>query len=371
MKQRSRGPILLLIVGVLALILASCSSSDSAGSSDGGSGSGSAATCQGKTGEADTSAALGKSGDADGKGKKIGMVFDVGGRGDKSFNDSAYAGIEAAGKNTGAEVKELEPSADGSNREALVKQLADEKYDMIITVGYAFGDALAKIAPEYPDTQFAIIDSVVDQPNVTSITFAANQGSYLVGAAAAGASKTGHIGFVGGVDSDLIKAFQAGYTAGAKAVNKDITVDVKYISTGDDTSGFANPTKGQTIAAGLYDGGADVIYHASGGSGSGVIKAAVAADRLVIGVDSNQYLTSDAAAQKCMLTSMLKRVDVGVYSSIISYLKGETMGGVKTFDLKNDGIGYATQGGQIKNVDQIDGFKTDIVDGKTTVPEKP
>ncbi|MBA3281631.1 MAG: BMP family ABC transporter substrate-binding protein [Acidimicrobiia bacterium] len=374
-KQRT-GSRLLLLLAAIALVLASCASSDDDGGGDGGGGGGgggdSAATCKGKAGEEDTAEALGKSGDADGAGEKIGMVFDVGGKGDKSFNDSAFAGLTAAGENMGVEVKELEPSEDGSNREALLRQLAEEDYGLIIGVGFAFAEVMPGVATDFPDTEFAIVDSVVeDAPNVTSIVFAEEEGSYLVGAAAAQASKSGTIGFVGGVDTELIKKFEAGYIAGAEQVNPDIEVEVKYISTGDDFSGFADPAAGETTAAGLYEAGADVVYHASGGSGSGVFKAAAAAKRLSIGVDSNQYLAATEPQQKCMLTSMLKRVDVSVYETIKNYVGGQKGGEVSAFSLENDGIGYATQGGQLVDEKELEDFKKQIIDGEIEVPTEP
>lgn len=376
MKQRPWSRLLLLLAA-FALVLASCASSDSdegggGSEGEGGNESAAAATCEGATGEADEAEALGAEGDADGAGEKIGMVFDVGGKGDKSFNDSAFAGLTAASENMGVEVKELEPSEDGSNREALMRQLADEDYGLIIGVGFAFAEVMPGVAADYPDTQFAIVDSVVeDAPNVTSIVFAEEQGSYLVGAAAAQASKTGTIGFVGGVDTELIKKFEAGYTAGAEAVNPDITVEVKYISTGDDFSGFADPAAGETTAAGLYEAGADVVYHAAGGSGSGVFKAAAAADRLSIGVDSNQYLSVPEDQQACMLTSMLKRVDVSVYETIKNYIGGTEGGEITAYSLENEGIGYATQGGQIVDEAQLEEFQQQIIDGDVEVPTEP
>lgn len=374
MKQRPWSRLLLLLAA-FALVLASCASDDDdegGGDGGGGGGGGSAATCEGTAGEEDTAEPLGEEGDADGEGEKIGMVFDVGGKGDKSFNDSAFAGLTAAGENMGVEVKELEPSEDGSNREQLLRQLADEDYGLIVGVGFAFAEVMPGVATDFPDTEFAIVDSVIeDAPNVTSIVFAEEEGSYLVGAAAAQSSKSGTIGFVGGVDTELIKKFEAGYTAGAEAVDPEIEVEVKYISTGDDFSGFADPAAGETTAAGLYEAGADVVYHASGGSGSGVFKAAAAADRLSIGVDSNQYLAATEPQQKCMLTSMIKRVDVSVYDTIKNYLDGTKGGEVSSFSLENDGIGYATQGGQIADEKQLEDFEKQIIDGDIEVPTEP
>lgn len=375
MKQRPWSRFLLLFAA-FALVLASCASSDDdgggGGGGDGSDGGESAASCQGETGAADEAEPVGAEGDADGAGEKIGMVFDVGGLGDQSFNDSAFAGLTAAEENMGVEVMELEPSEDGSNREALLRQLAEDDFGLVIGVGFAFGEVMPGVAADFPDTQFAIVDSVVeDAPNVTSIVFAEEEGSFLVGAAAAQASEAGTIGFVGGVDTELIKKFEAGYVAGAEAVNPDISVEVKYISTGDDFSGFDDPAKGETIAAGLYDAGADVVYHASGGSGGGVFNAAAEVDRLAIGVDSNQYLSAEEDQQACMLTSMLKRVDVSVYDTIQSYVEGAEGGEVSAFSLENEGIDYATQGGQIPDTDELDEFKQQIIDGEIEVPTTP
>jgi len=369
---------LLFMLAAFVLVLAACASSDDEGDGDGDGGGGSggegesAATCEGETGAEDESEPVGADGDADGAGEKIGMVFDVGGKGDKSFNDSAFAGLTAASENMGVEVKELEPAEDGANREALLRQLAEEDYGLVIGVGFAFAEVMPGVATDFPETEFAIVDSVVeDAPNVTSIVFAEEEGSYLVGAAAAQASKSGTVGFVGGVDTELIQKFEAGFTAGAEAVKPDVSVEVKYISTGDDFSGFADPAAGETTAAGLYEAGADVVYHAAGGSGSGVFKAAAAADRLSIGVDANQYLSVDEEQQACMLTSMIKRVDVSVYETIKNYLGGTKGGEISSFSLENDGIGYATQGGQLVDEKQIEEFQQQIIDGEITVPTEP
>jgi basic membrane protein A len=375
-KQRSSSKLLILLFAAFALILASCASSDSDGGSggsepSGGGGSESAATCQGTPGEKPEAPDLGGSDDPDGSGKKVGLVFDIGGKDDKSFNESAYNGLLAAEKNMGVEVKTLEPNADGSNREDLLRELADDGYGLVIGVGFNFFDPLTAVAKDYPDTDFAIVDSVVDAPNVASITFAEEQGSYLVGAIAAQSTKTGTVGFVGGVETDLIKKFQAGFEAGVAEVNPDAKVEVKYLSPDGDFSGFNDSAKGKTVAAGLYDAGADVIFHAAGGSGAGVFKAATDADRLAIGVDSDQYYQVDAAEQKCMLSSMLKRVDVGVYDTIAMYAGDDFKGGTEVFDLANDGINYSTAGGQVKDQAQIDDLKQQIIDGKIKVPTAP
>ncbi|MCU1453087.1 MAG: family transporter substrate-binding protein [Acidimicrobiales bacterium] len=363
---------MLLLLAVAALVAASCASKDKTSTTSNGGTSGgtsaSAATCQGKTGEKDTAKPLGSVGDPNGSGKKVGLVFDVGGRGDKSFNDSAYNGIEAAAKNMKVTIKTLEPDASGSNRAELMRGLATGGYTMIIGVGFAFADDMAKIAKDFPNTKFAIVDGVVKQPNTTGLLFAEEQGSFLVGAAAAQASKAKQVGFVGGVETALIKKFEAGYKAGVKQIDPNVKVDVKYLTPDGDFSGFKDPAKGETTAKGLYANGDDVVYHAAGLSGTGVFRAATAADRLAIGVDSNQYLQVPPAQQKCILTSMIKRVDVAVYTAVKAYLTGGLKGGTLMFDLKNGGIDFATQGGQIPDTKKLEDLKQQIIDGKITVP---
>lgn len=358
-QRRWSGLTALVMTLVLFAVAAGCG--DSSGSD--------AATCDGKTGEKSTAAAVGKANDADGAGKKIGMVFDVGGRGDLGFNDSAYAGINAAVKNMGISAKELEPNADGSNRGDLMRSLAEDGYTMIVGVGFAFATDMKAIAKDFPDIKFAIVDDAsFTADNVTSLVFAEEQGSYLVGAEAALKSKSGQIGFVGGVDGDLIHKFQAGFEAGAKAAKPDIKITSKYISPDGDFSGFDDAAKGKTIAAGMYEGGADVVYHAAGKSGLGVFQAAAEADRLAIGVDSDQYLTAAAKQQKCILTSMLKRVDVAVYTAIKDYVGGTLKAGTVVGNLKTEGVGYATTGGQVVDTQKLDGYRNDIISGKTKVP---
>jgi len=376
-KQRSSRNLLILLFAAFALILASCASSDSDGGgssepSGGGGSSESAATCQGTPGETQEAAELGGSGEApDGSGKKVGLVFDIGGKDDKSFNESAFNGLEAAKESMGVETKALEPNADGSNREDLLRELADDGYGLVIGVGFNFFDPLTAVAGDYPDTDFAIVDSVVEADNVASITFAEEQGSYLVGAIAAQSTQTDNVGFVGGVETDLIKKFQAGYEAGVAEVNPDAKVEVKYLTPDGDFSGFNDSAKGQTVAAGLYDAGADVIFHAAGGSGAGVFKAATEADRLAIGVDSDQYYQVDEKEQPCILSSMLKRVDVGVYDTIAGYASDDFKSGVQVFDLANGGIDYSQAGGQVKDPAQIDDLKQQIIDGDIEVPTAP
>ncbi|HEY5471738.1 MAG TPA: BMP family ABC transporter substrate-binding protein, partial [Candidatus Limnocylindrales bacterium] len=255
------------------------------------------------------------------KAMKIGMAYDVGGRGDQSFNDAAAAGLDKAKKDLGVVTKEAtavngEPE---SAREERLQQLIDAGYTSAVAVGFAYAPAVKKVAAANPDAKIALIDSTdAAGPNIENLTFAENEGSFLVGAAAALKSKTGNIGFVGGVNTDLIKKFEAGYKAGAKKVNPAIKIQVKYLTQPPDFSGFGDPAKGKTAAEGMYQQGADVVYHAAGGSGGGVFTAAAAAKKMAIGVDSDQALTAPANVKDVIITSMLKKVDVATFDFIKS-----------------------------------------------------
>jgi basic membrane protein A len=308
---------------------------------------------------------------------KVGLAYDTGGRGDKSFNDSAFAGVEAAIKDHGGDFRELSPNSDASNRAELLTQLAEEEYNPVIAVGFAYGDVIGDVAKQYPDTTFAIIDSSaaeVGADNLTGLLFAENEGSFLAGVAAALKTETDHIGFVGGVETPLIQKFEAGYVAGAKAVNPNIKIDSQYISPAGDFSGFNDPAKGQIVAQGMYDGGADIVYHAAGGSGLGVFQAAAASGKRAIGVDSDQYQTvEDPALQKVIMTSMLKRVDNAVQAFIDDFVDGNVEGGTDIVnDLESEGVGLATSGGQIDDIqDQINEYRDKIISGEIEVPTTP
>ena len=310
-------------------------------------------------------------------GPKIGLAYDTGGRGDKSFNDSAYAGVEAAIESNGGTVQELSPNSDASNRADLLTQLADGGYNPIIAVGFNYGDVIGDVAKQYPDTQFAIVDSSgegIGDDNVTGLLFAANQGSFLGGVAAATKSETGNVGFVGGVQSPLIESFEAGFVAGAKAVKPDITVQTQYISPAGDFSGFNDPARGQIVAQGMYDAGADIVYAAAGGSGIGVFQAAAASGKRAIGVDSDQYETvGDPALQAVIMTSVLKRVDNAVEAYIGTFVDGSVEGGTDvTNDLSTEGVGLSYSGGFIDDIKStIDEYSQKIVSGEITVPETP
>jgi basic membrane protein A len=303
------------------------------------------------------------------------MAYDVGGRGDQSFNDSAAAGLDQAVKEFGFEKQESE-AEDGepeTAREERLRTFADAGYDPIIAVGFAYAPALTKVAKEYPDVHFAIIDDEsIQTDNVADLVFAEEQGSFLVGAAAALKSKADHIGFVGGVETPLIQKFEAGYVAGATEVNPDIKVDSTYLTQVPDFSGFGDPAKGKTAAQGMYDGGADVVYHAAGGSGGGVFEAASEAGALAIGVDSDQYETADPSVQDVILTSMLKNVNVAVHEYLSKVNDGEFPSGTTRYDLAVDGVGYSTSGGKVDDIaDQLDEFKQKIIDGEIKVPTTP
>ncbi|WP_082309989.1 BMP family lipoprotein [Nonomuraea sp. SBT364] len=306
-------------------------------------------------------------------GLKVGLAFDIGGRGDKSFNDAAYAGLEKAKTELGAEIKELSPASDGSNRAELLTQLVDAGYNPIIGVGFAYGEDIKKAAEENPEIQFAVVDSASNAANVTGLLFAEEQGSYLAGVAAATKAESGHVGFVGGVENDLIKKFEAGFVAGVKSVKTDAKIDVKYLTPDGDFTGFRAPDKGKVAAEKMFQDGAEVVYHAAGDSGLGVFQAAAAAKKKAIGVDSDQRQTvTEPDLQEVIMTSMLKRVDVGVFEYIKAFQGGAKGGTDIVYDLKVDGVGLATTGGEIDDIqDKIDAAKKDIIDGKITVPAKP
>lgn len=315
----------------------------------------------------------------DGNGPKVGLAYDVGGRGDQSFNDAAYAGLKKAVEELDATCTEGE-AQDGeaeSAREDRLRAMADGGYSPIIGVGFAYSDAVNAVAPDYPDISFGVVDGFDPDgeanDNVAYLGFAENEGSFLVGVAAAEKTQTDHVGFVGGVNNDLIKKFEAGFTAGVKAVDPKITVDVKYIEE-TDLKGFNDPAGGKAAATALYDGGADIVYHASGGSGAGVFDAAVdAGDNMwAIGVDSDQYLTASADQQKHILTSMLKRVDVATFDMIKSVADDKPLVSYQTYDLKADGVGYSTSGGYIDDITgDIDGYADKIKAGEIKVPTAP
>ena len=305
---------------------------------------------------------------------KVGLAYDIGGRGDQSFNDAAAAGLDKAKADLGIETKELEASngEPESAKEERLRVLATAGYNPVIAVGFAYSGSVAKVAKEMPDTKFAIIDDAAAVgDNIANLLFASEQGSYLVGVAAALKTKTNNIGFVGGVDVPLINTFQAGFEAGVKATNPKAKVQVKYLTQPPDFSGFGDPAKGKTAAAGMFDAGADIVFQVAGGSGGGVFEAAKAAGGKAIGVDSDQYLTADPKVKDVIMTSMLKKVDVAVYDFITSVNDDKFTAGTTTYDLAKDGVGYATSGGQVDDIKtQLEAAKAKIISGEIKVPTK-
>jgi basic membrane protein A len=314
---------------------------------------------------------------AGGSGLKIGLAYDIGGRGDKSFNDSAAAGLDEAKKKynlADSDVKELE-AAQGeaeADKEARLTQLADNGFTSIIAVGFAYANAIKAVVAKYPNVKFAIVDdNSVQAPNLAALTFAEEQGSFLVGAIAALKSQKHSVGFIGGVNVALIQKFQAGFDAGAKAADPSVKLANKYLTQPPDFGGFNDPTKGETAANGIYDAGADVIFAAAGGSGSGVFKAAKAKGALAIGTDSDQYQTAAEDVKEVVISSMIKRVDVAVLKFIDSVKDGSFKAGNTIFDLKAGGVDYSTSGGKIDDIKaKVDDFKQKIIDGSITVPTK-
>ena len=279
----------------------------------------------------------------------VGMVFDVGGRGDKSFNDAAYHGLEESRDSLGVEIVYIEPSGEGADREAGLRQLAaDPGVKVIFGVGLLFSEDIATMAKEFPDKYFACIDYLEKPgeeipPNLSGIVFEDKQGSFLAGAIAGLVTKTNTVGFIGGMESSIIKRFEDGFIAGAKYVNPDIRVISGYI--GMTGSAFTNPAKGKELALGQYAKGVDIIYQAAGLSGVGVADAALETSRFVIGTDRNQ----EELAPGHVLTSITKAIDRAVFTTVEEVLAG-------TF-----------QGGKM-NVLGLDGRYTDYVYNKNNAP---
>jgi basic membrane protein A len=271
---------------------------------------------------------------------KVGLVFDVGGRGDKSFNDAAYRGLEKAKKELGVDFEYIEPGP-GAEREAALRQLSSRPdIRIIFGIGFIFTDDISKVAEDFPDKHYACIDYTVTPStrlpaNLVALEFKEEEGSYLVGTLCALMSRTHTIGFVGGMQSPLIKKFEVAYVAGAKYADPGCQVLISYAgSTGD---AFKNPGKGKELALGQYDRGADIIYHASGVTGLGVFEAAREKDKLAVGVDSDQ----SREAPGHVLTSMVKGVDVAIFDEIKAQKENTFQGGrIETFGLKSGGVGY-------------------------------
>lgn len=265
---------------------------------------------------------------------KPAIVYDLGGKFDKSFNEGVYTGAEKFKKDTGAEYRDFEPQNDAQREQAL-RRFARDGYSPIVAVGFSQETALKKVAEEFPNIKFAIIDAVVEKPNVQSVVFKEHEGSFLVGLLAAQASKTNKVGFVGGMDIPLIRKFACGYVQGVKYAKKD--AEVFQNMTGTTGAAWGDPVKGGELAKGQIDRGADVVYHAAGGTGIGVLRATVDAGKLGIGVDSNQ----NGLHPGKMLTSMVKRVDVATYNAFDQAKKNTFKAGVSVLGLNEDGVAWA------------------------------
>jgi basic membrane protein A len=297
---------------------------------------------------------------------KPAVIFDMGGKFDKSFNEAAYNGAEKFKAETGLDYLEFEITNE-SQRDQALRRMA-QRADIVVAVGFGFSTPLETISAEFPDKKFVIIDSVVEKPNVQSVVFKEHEGSFLVGMAAALASKTGKVGFVGGMDIPLIRNFQYGYEQGVKHVTPDAEVIVNY--TGTTPAAWNDPARGGELAIGQFGQGADVVYAAAGATGLGVLQAAADKDKYSIGVDSNQNHLHPGS----VLTSMLKRVDVAVYNAFSQAKDGGWQPGVQSLGLKESGVDYALDENnrQILTPEiqaKLDEAKTAIIDGKLEVKD--
>lgn len=291
------------------------------------------------------------------------LIFDLGGKFDKSFNEAAFAGAQRWAEETGGTYLETVMQSEAQREQAL-RRFAEAGANPIVTTGFAMSDPIAQVAPDYPDTKFVTIDGYVDAPNVKVIGFTEHEGSYLVGMMAAMASESGTVGFIGGMDVPLIRKFACGYAQGVKAVNEDITIIANM--TGTTPSAWNDPVKGSELTLSQIGQGADVIYAAAGGTGVGVLQTAADEGILSIGVDSNQNHLHPGQ----VLTSMLKRVDVAVYNVMMAGADLET--GIEVLDLAAEGVGYALDehnealvSAEMK--DAVDTAREQIIAGEITV----
>ena len=322
---------------------------------------------------------------------RVGVALDVGGLGDNGFNDLSKIGLDKAiseGIICESNTKFLESNSEGTNLDENTESLAADDYDLVVGTGFAFSPGINAIAADYPETSFGIIDGYatcgtacgLDNdadaiPNVSDLTFQEEQGSYLVGVAAAmKADEMGcdTIGFLGGQTGPLIAKFEAGFAAGAQEISPTITVLVEYI--GDTTKAFDDIIGGETKADKLFDDGACIVYHAAGDAGNGLFKAAAEQQKIAIGVDSDQHEVVSADQAEWIMTSMIKRVDTAVYDAIAAAADGSFKGGLQVFGLADEGISYATSNPDLMGqdiVDQVEEYRQRILDGDIKVPTEP
>ncbi len=310
---------------------------------------------------------------------KAAIAYDIGGRGDQSFNDAAYAGLEKAKADLGVQTSEAEPSEGEGDPDKVQRltQLARAGNNPVIGVGFAYAPAIAEVAPKFPKTTFGLIDDTSKTgKNIANLVFNEEQGSYLAGVAAAKVTKTKTVGFIGGVETPLIKKFEAGFAQGVKDTNKDVNVKVQYLTQPPDFGGFSKPDLGKAAAEGQLDAGADVIYSAAGLAGSGAIEATSKAKKWSIGVDSDQYNQQGLAAYKeYILTSVTKDVSDSVFNLIKSVKDGKPQSGEIRYGLDKDGVGLADSNPAYTKMTDVTAAvakaKADIIAGKITVKTAP
>ncbi len=357
MKSR-RFILLFALILTIGMVLAACGTSDSGGKNN-----------DKKSGE--------KADNGEAADFSAAMVTDIGGVDDKSFNQSAWEGLQAWADEHGlAKGKGIDyaQSNDQSDYMPNLTRLVKQDYNLIFGIGFNLKEGITKVAKQYPDTHFSIVDDVVEQPNVASVTFKEHEGSFLVGVAAAMKTKTNKVGFVGGVDSPLINKFESGFIAGVKSINPDIDIDVQYAES------FGAADKGKLIATNMYNNGIDVIYHSSGGTGNGVFAQAKDIKQndpdkeiWVIGVDRDQHEEGQIGDNNVTLTSMVKRVDIAVQDLANKSMSGDFPGGeILEYGLEDDAISVATTNEEAMTdeiVEAVNEWKEKIANGEIDVPK--
>ncbi|MEU1119413.1 MULTISPECIES: BMP family ABC transporter substrate-binding protein [unclassified Streptomyces] len=359
-SRKSRATHITATLAVLALAAAGCGKTSDEASQDDGKDKGSA-------------------GSSSYKGKGIGLAYDIGGKGDQSFNDAAYAGYAKARKEFKVGGVDMEPGDGESSADKIqrLEQLAKQGYDPVVGVGFVYAPAVEAAAKKFPKTTFGIIDdNTVKADNVVDLVFHEEQGSYLAGVAAAKTSKAKHVGFVGGVDIPLIHKFEAGFVQGVKSVDPKIEIEKRYLTEKPEEGGFSSPDRGQNAASGQIEAGADVIYHAAGLSGQGVIQEVGSQKKWAIGVDSDQYRQKALAKYKqYILGSAFKDVGGAVYDLTKSVVEGKPMKGEQRYDLKSGRVGFSDSNPKYRAmkdvVAAVEKARKDIVSGKVEVKIVP
>jgi len=308
-----------------------------------------------------------------GAGLRVGLVFDIGGKNDKSFNESAWRGLQRVRDELGVEIQFIEPT-EGADRESALRTLAARKCDLVIGVGFIFGPDLERLAGQFPGVRFAGVDyspsdGVGTLKNLAGLRFREQEGSFLVGAIAGMTTHSKVVGFVGGMKIPLIRKFEAGYEAGVHQVCPTCRVVSAYAGT--EPKAFADPSLGEELAAAQYAGGADIIFHAAGKTGDGVFAAARERGQRAIGVDSDQF----AAAPCCVMTSMVKRVDVAVVDIVKEVIAGKFTGGLRELGLADKGVGFVADERNkfllpIDVVERANALGDEIIAGKIQVPDR-